>query len=65
MIDTMRSGYPADMMRAADSPGMGTVENMANEALDRMKQFAREKPTTFALYALGIGFVLGWKLKPW
>ena len=53
------------MMRAADSPGMGAVENMANDALDRMRQFAREKPTTFALYALGIGFVLGWKLKPW
>lgn len=65
MIDTMRSGYPADMTRAAASPSMGTVENMANDALDRMKQFAREKPTTFAFYALGIGFVLGWKLKPW
>jgi len=67
MIDTMRSGFPADMTRAADSPGIGigTVENMANDVLDRMKQFAREKPTTFAFYALGIGFVLGWKLKPW
>ena len=65
MIDTMRSGYPADMMRAADSPGMGTMENMANDALDHMKQFARENPTTFAFYALGIGFILGWKLKPW
>jgi len=44
---------------------MGAVEHMANDAFDQMKQFAREKPTTFAFYALGIGFVLGWKLKPW
>jgi len=65
MIDTMRSGFPADMARAADSPEMGTMESMANDALDRMKQFARDNPTTFAFYALGIGFVLGWKLKPW
>jgi len=65
MIDTMRSGFPADMKRAAESPDMGAVESMANEAVDRMKQFAREQPTTFALYALAIGFILGWKLKPW
>lgn len=65
MIDTMRSGYPADMARAAESPGMGTLESVANDAVDRLKEFAREKPTTFAFWALGIGFVLGWKLKPW
>jgi len=65
MIDTMRSGFPADMTRAADAPAMGSVEHMANDALDRMKEFAREQPMTFAFYALGIGFVLGWKLKPW
>jgi len=65
MIDTLRSGYPADMVRAADSPGMGPVEAAANDALDRLKDYAREHPTSFGLWALGIGFVLGWKLKPW
>ncbi len=29
------------------------------------QQYAREKPEVVALWALGIGFVLGWKLKPW
>ncbi len=38
---------------------------MANDALDRLKDYARENPIAFALWALGIGFVLGWKLKPW
>jgi hypothetical protein len=29
------------------------------------RQYAREKPGVVALWCLGVGFVLGWKLKPW
>jgi hypothetical protein len=29
------------------------------------RQYAREKPEVAALWCLGIGFVLGWKLKMW
>ena len=29
------------------------------------KEYARENPETVALWCLGVGFVLGWKLKPW
>ena len=29
------------------------------------QQYAREKPEVVALWCFGIGFVLGWKLKPW
>jgi len=38
---------------------------MAHDILDRLKDYAREHPTEFGLWALGVGFVLGWKLKPW
>ncbi len=30
-----------------------------------LKQYARDNPGTAALWCLGIGFVLGWKMKPW
>ena len=30
-----------------------------------LRSFAREKPQSAALVCLAIGFVLGWKLKPW
>lgn len=30
-----------------------------------MTEYVREKPGVVALWCLGIGFVLGWKLKPW
>lgn len=29
------------------------------------REYAREQPEMAALWCLGIGFVLGWKLKPW
>ena len=29
------------------------------------KDYARERPEVCALWCFGVGFVLGWKLKPW
>lgn len=38
---------------------------VARDVVDYLKEYAREKPEVAALWCLGIGFVLGWKLKPW
>ena len=38
---------------------------VAADVLDYLKEYAREKPEVAALWCLGIGFILGWKLKPW
>ncbi len=29
------------------------------------KEYARERPEVVAVWAFGVGFVLGWKLKIW
>lgn len=42
-----------------------TTKNPAEEILNYLKQYAREKPDVAAMWIFGIGFVLGWKLKPW
>ncbi len=65
MIDTLRSDFPLEMQRAADFPEMGTLDHLAVDALDRLKNYARENPVGFGVWAFGIGFVVGWKLKPW
>jgi len=65
MIDTLRSDFPTDMSRASAEPGMSSLESMAHDVADYLKDYAREHPTSFGLWALGVGFVLGWKLKPW
>ena len=30
-----------------------------------LREYARERPEAAALICLGMGFILGWKLKPW
>ena len=35
------------------------------DVVEFARQYAREKPGVVALWCLGVGFVLGWKLKPW
>lgn len=35
------------------------------DAYEYLKTYAREKPGVAALWCFGVGFVLGWKLKPW
>lgn len=45
-------GYDSDLMPSAD-------------LVEYMKEYARQKPEVAALWCLGIGFILGWKLKPW
>lgn len=39
--------------------------SVTEAAVECFTQYAREKPEAVALWAFGIGFVLGWKLKPW
>jgi hypothetical protein len=35
------------------------------DLVEYLKDYAREKPEVAMLWCFGIGFVLGWKLKPW
>ena len=34
-------------------------------ALKHFQEYGRDRPEIVALWCLGIGFVLGWKLKMW
>jgi len=65
MVDTARAGFPTDMYRAAAHGDMGRLEAMAEDTVESVTRFVHEKPGTALLWALGIGFVLGWRLKPW
>jgi hypothetical protein len=37
----------------------------ARDLIEHAKEYARQRPEVVALTCLGIGFVLGWKLKLW
>ncbi len=40
-------------------------KEVAQELVQVAIDYARANPGYAALWCLGIGFVLGWKLKPW
>ena len=36
-----------------------------DDILEYLATYARQNPGTAALWCFGIGFIIGWKLKPW
>ncbi len=38
---------------------------LRRDVTEYLKEYARDNPGTAALWCFGIGFILGWKLKPW
>ena len=58
------------------SPTFDTPATTRSEATDQLGEFledklrgvedyARANPWSFGMWMVGVGFVLGWKLKPW
>jgi ElaB/YqjD/DUF883 family membrane-anchored ribosome-binding protein len=41
------------------------VESTIRSVAESTEDYARANPLSFAAWAFGIGFLLGWKLKPW
>ena len=48
-----------------DTPQPCETFTQSCDLVEFARQYAREKPGVVALWCLGVGFVLGWKLKPW
>lgn len=36
-----------------------------DDLLDYLREYARERPDVAAAWCFAVGFVLGWKLRPW
>lgn len=60
-------GQSAPDQRALDQRERGAESptEITNDIVQHITEYARANPGHAALWCLGIGFVLGWKLKPW
>jgi hypothetical protein len=67
MANTRTASKAATSRKAPAEPlgDMSDEAEIARDVVDYLKEYAREKPEVAALWCLGIGFILGWKLKPW
>lgn len=65
MIETPQ--WTPSTYRGADF-GQETSDQLSEfmeDKLHAVEEYARANPWSFGMWMLGIGFVLGWKLKPW
>ena len=60
-----KSAIKTSNMRQPTLRDRGEQLQLGNDLIEYAKQYAREKPEAAALWCFGIGFILGWKLKPW
>jgi hypothetical protein len=58
MNETLSS--TSDQIRRYEQPTPPT-----EAVISYLREYARERPEVVAMWCFGIGFVLGWKLKPW
>lgn len=42
-----------------------SLSDAARDALSIFQDYAKDRPDVVALTCLGVGFILGWKMKPW
>lgn len=39
--------------------------NPYEDVIDYLERYARQNPAAVAMFCFGLGFIFGWKLKPW
>lgn len=44
---------------------IGLRADTTKSAFEHICEYGRARPVVVSLWCVGIGFVLGWKLKPW
>ncbi|MCI0379102.1 MAG: hypothetical protein L0215_15950 [Gemmataceae bacterium] len=64
MATTKTAARASNARPQAPSKSSDEVD-MGRDLVEYLKEYAREKPEVAALWCFGIGFILGWKLKPW
>lgn len=47
------------------TPFAGGDLEPVDDLVEYVKTYARQNPGTAALWCFGVGFIVGWKLKPW
>lgn len=57
--------YGSNQSTHAESNPDASGLRPSEDFVDYLKAYAKAKPEAAALWCVGVGFVLGWKLKPW
>ena len=65
-VEAVGEGHSSSEWGRPYGGGVGGQELSPGEAaLEFLRDYSRERPEVVAMWAFGLGFLLGWKLKPW
>ncbi len=66
-VKTSNRSQQASRNSQSNASGETVLEQLpqAQDMIEYARDYCRANPETAALWCFGIGFVLGWKLKPW
>jgi hypothetical protein len=62
---TTRTNRNASGRRETTKEPVESAREITRDMVDYLTEYAKDNPGYAALACLGVGFVLGWKLKPW
>lgn len=65
MVNVRSVEYPDELTELRGGMTPHWAEATIHPVVDSIEDYARARPLAFGLWALSIGFALGWKLKPW
>jgi len=63
--ETSNQQSAAAQSNGTQSSAGGDELQPTQDIVQYLKDYARQKPDVAALWCFGVGFVVGWKLKPW
>jgi hypothetical protein len=65
---TQQAGRHADQQRnqgAVSERCAPTDMHPVEDLVEYVREYTRERPETVAIACFAVGFILGWRLKPW
>ena len=63
MADVQTANIPPNLRSRKELREQETTQ-IGHDLIQYLREYARENPESAALWCFGIGFILGWKLKP-
>jgi hypothetical protein len=60
-----QEAHPGNDRQRSKGNSQRTLRKPVDDFVGYLREYARENPEHMALWCLGIGFVLGWRLKSW
>jgi hypothetical protein len=65
MMDTRTDVNYENQKIGVITAGGTSPQHPIDDLMTYLRRYAREQPDTMACICFGLGFIIGWKLKPW